>query len=83
MISKIGKDENGRELRDKLVEDNIDVKYVFEDRIEPTGMALIMVNDNGNNSIIVNAGSNMTLTKEEIHSAENFNKRIRYYNFTI
>ena len=66
MISKIGKDENGRELRDKLVEDNIDVKYVFEDRIEPTGMALIMVNDNGNNSIIVNAGSNMTLTKEEI-----------------
>ena len=39
MISKIGKDENGRELRDKLVEDNIDVKYVFEDRIEPTGMA--------------------------------------------
>ena len=74
MISKIGKDENGRELRDKLVEDNIDVKYVFEDRIEPTGMALIMVNDNGNNSIIVNAGSNMTLTKEEIHSAENLIK---------
>ncbi|TPE21607.1 ribokinase [Clostridium perfringens] len=74
MISKIGKDENGRELRDKLIEDNIDVKYVFEDRIEPTGMALIMVNDNGNNSIIVNAGSNMTLTKEEIHSAENLIK---------
>lgn len=74
MISKIGKDENGRELRDKLVEDNIDVKYVFEDRIEPTGMALIMVNDNGNNSIIVNAGSNMTLTKDEIHSAENLIK---------
>lgn len=70
MISKIGKDENGRELRDKLVEDNIDVKYVFEDEVEPTGIALIMVNDNGNNSIIVNAGSNMTLTKEEIHSAE-------------
>lgn len=70
MISKIGKDENGRDLRDKLVEDNIDVKYVFEDEVEPTGIALIMVNDNGNNSIIVNAGSNMTLTKEEIHSAE-------------
>lgn len=70
MISKIGKDENGRELRDKLVEDNIDVKYVFEDNFEPTGMALIMVNDNGNNSIIVNAGSNMTLTKEEIYIAK-------------
>ncbi|MDZ4991396.1 ribokinase [Clostridium perfringens] len=70
MVSKIGKDENGRELRNKLVEDNIDVKYVFEDEVEPTGIALIMVNDNGNNSIIVNAGSNMTLTRDEIHSAE-------------
>lgn len=70
MISKIGKDENGRELRDKLVKDNIDVKYVFEDEVEPTGMALIMVNENGNNSIIVNAGSNMTLTRDEIHSAQ-------------
>lgn len=71
MISKIGKDENGEDLKNKLVEDNIDVKYVFEDSIEPTGMALIMVNSSGNNSIIVNSGSNMTITKEEIHSAKN------------
>lgn len=70
MISKVGRDENGRELTKKLIEDNIDVKYVFEDRRDPTGMALIMVDSKGNNSIIVNAGSNMTLTKEEILSAK-------------
>ena len=31
IIAKIGKDENGQILKDKLKEDNIDVKYVFED----------------------------------------------------
>ena len=66
MIAKIGKDENGEILKGKLKEDNIDVKYVFEDENESTGMAFIMVNENGNNSIIVVAGSNMTINKEEI-----------------
>ena len=45
----IGKDENGQILKNKLQEDNIDVKYVFEDKKEATGMAFIMVNENGNN----------------------------------
>ncbi|MGL5380388.1 ribokinase [Clostridium sp.] len=71
MISKIGKDENGEILKGKLEEDNIDVKYVFEDKNESTGMAMIMVTEKGNNSIIVVAGSNMTINKEEIdHSME-------------
>ncbi|MBP3915393.1 ribokinase, partial [Clostridium sp.] len=69
MIAKIGKDENGEILKDKLKEDNIDVKYVFEDKNESTGMAFIMVNENGNNSIIVVAGSNMTINKEDIEAS--------------
>ena len=69
MIAKIGKDENGEILKDKLKEDNIDVKYVFEDKNELTGMAFIMVNENGNNSIIVVAGSNMTINKEDIEAS--------------
>lgn len=66
MISKIGQDDNGKILKGKLEEDNIDVKYVFEDKNESTGMAMIMVTEKGNNSIIVVAGSNMTINKEEI-----------------
>lgn len=69
MIAKIGRDENGKILKEKLEEDNIDVKYVFEDKKEATGMAIIMVNENGNNSIIVVAGSNMTIDEYEIESA--------------
>jgi len=70
MISKIGADENGRILRGKLEEDNIDVNFVFEDKKEETGMAIIMVNENGNNSIIVVPGSNMTINESEIDKSE-------------
>ena len=69
MIAKIGKDENGQILKNKLEEDNIDVKYVFEDKKEATGMALIMINENGNNSIVVVAGSNMTIDEYEIEAS--------------
>lgn len=71
MISKIGKDENGEYLKQKLVEDEIDVNNIFIDEKEPTGMAMIMVNESGDNSIIVISGSNMTITEEEIEIAGN------------
>jgi len=70
MISKVGKDENGVTLVNELEADNIDVQYVFKDEKEPTGMAIINVDDNGNNSIIVVSGSNMTINSEEVSSAE-------------
>ena len=69
MIAKIGKDENGEILKSKLEEDNIDIKYIFEDKKEATGMAFIMVNNSGNNSIIVVAGSNMTMDEYEIEAS--------------
>lgn len=69
MIAKIGNDDNGQILKQKLEEDNIDVKYVFKDNKEATGIAIIMVNENGNNSIIVVSGSNMTIDDEEVEAS--------------
>lgn len=69
MIGKIGNDENGVTLKSKLVEDNINVDYVFEDNKESTGMAYIMVNDLGNNSIIVTAGANQTIKEDEVEKS--------------
>lgn len=69
MIAKIGKDENGEILKGKLKENNIDVKYIFEDKKEATGMAFIMVNKGGNNSIIVVPGANMTMDEYEIEAS--------------
>ncbi|EES50240.1 ribokinase [Clostridium botulinum] len=68
MIAKIGKDDYGRTLRDELKNDDINIDYVFEDDSNATGTAMIMVADTGNNSIIVNPGSNMSINEKEIDS---------------
>jgi len=70
MIAKIGRDENGDALLKGLEEDNINTKYVLKDNNESTGMAIITVNKEGNNSIIVVPGSNMNISKEEIVEAQ-------------
>ncbi|GAA0858303.1 MULTISPECIES: ribokinase [Clostridium] len=70
MIGKIGKDDNGAILKGLLDKEGINTELIFVDEKEPTGMAMITVNERGNNSITVISGSNMTLTKEEIKKSE-------------
>lgn len=70
MIAKVGRDENGVVLTKELEKDYIDVKYVFNDEKEPTGMAIINVDNNGDNSIIVVPGANMSINCSEISSTE-------------
>jgi ribokinase len=70
MIAKVGRDENGIILGKELEKDDINVQYVFKDGKEPTGMAIINVDDNGDNSIIVVSGANMAITSSEISSTE-------------
>lgn len=70
MIGKVGQDDNGEYLLKGLEDDNIDTGFIFKDRKLPTGMAIISVDDIGNNSIVVVPGSNMNITEEEILSCE-------------
>lgn len=70
MIGKIGKDDNGEILKGLLEKERINTNLIFEDDKEPTGMAMITVNNNGNNSIVVISGSNMTLNEEEIEKSK-------------
>ena len=70
MISKIGKDAYGYEILESLKNENIDVSKVFQDKCKPTGTAIITVNKDGNNSIIVIPGANMAIDKYEIESCK-------------
>lgn len=70
MVGKVGKDKNGEELTANLVNDNINVDYIFTDNTAPTGTAVITVSEEGNNSIIVVPGANMTITSEEMDKAK-------------
>ncbi|WP_288479285.1 ribokinase [uncultured Clostridium sp.] len=69
MIGKIGLDDNGKALKRLLEEDEIDTSLIFEDEKNPTGMAMITVDENSDNSIIVISGSNMKINEGEIEKS--------------
>lgn len=66
MIGKLGNDDNGHEIYKCLKNDNVNIKNILRDDVNPTGMAIISVDGEGNNSIVVVSGANMTITKEDI-----------------
>lgn len=58
MIGCVGDDDHGRALRQALERDGIDTEALRTDAAEPTGTALIMVEDSGQNRIVMIAGAN-------------------------
>jgi ribokinase len=66
MIGKVGLDSNGDFLVSELARDCINTDYIFRDNKESTGTAIINVNREGNNSIVVVAGANMNIGEDEI-----------------
>ena len=46
--------------------EGIDTRYILEDPEVPTGLASILVEENGKNRIIVYPGANMTMTPEDV-----------------
>jgi ribokinase len=59
-IGAFGGDDNGARLRESLADSG--AHTLVRTSSEPTGTALIVVAKNGENSIVVNAGANATLT---------------------
>ncbi|MEE9599388.1 MAG: ribokinase [Anaerolineales bacterium] len=69
MIGRIGSDDFGRELTKNLSREGIDIFNVTVDENEPSGIAIITVDKQGQNSIVVASGANMALTPEDIREA--------------
>ncbi|EYE87404.1 hypothetical protein Q428_13520 [Fervidicella metallireducens AeB] len=65
MLGKVGVDDNGRILMEALKGDGINLDYILKDDDNPTGMAIINVDDQGNNSITVVPGANMTISRND------------------
>lgn len=62
LIAAIGNDEFGSELRQYLIENEVNVDAVSTIPNRPTGQAYINVADNGENAIVVVPGANHALT---------------------
>lgn len=67
-IGKMGNDDFKEKLSQIMVESDVDISNLFVDDKEHTGTALITVDGNGQNQIIVISGSNMKLSPSDIES---------------
>lgn len=64
MLGCVGQDEFGQKLVKSLSESGVETDYIKESRDLPTGTAVIYVDDNGDNSIVVIPGANMACDME-------------------
>lgn len=65
-IACVGSDDIGERIRKQLADDRIDVAPVAAVEGESTGVALIFVNGEGENTIGIYAGANAALTPERV-----------------
>ncbi len=66
-VTKIGTDIFGTKALQILANEGIDTSYVIKDTVNPSGVALITVDDHGENSIVVAPGSNGSLSETDIN----------------
>ncbi|MDD7586211.1 MAG: ribokinase [Corynebacterium glucuronolyticum] len=72
MVGNLGSDGAGDTIRAAISgEENLHPDFLTEDADHPTGQAMIQINAEGNNAIVLIAGANGTVTKESIDSAFN------------
>jgi ribokinase len=69
-VARVGNDFFGREGLKQLKEEHINTEYVFSDDNLSTGVAFIVVDDIGENSIVVASGANTNLSPADIETAK-------------
>lgn len=70
LICKTGNDIFGHQSHQLFEEEGIDTSFVFSDMRNPSGVALITVDANGENCIVVASGANANLMPKDLEKAE-------------
>jgi len=68
-LGAVGDDGNGRQMLDALGSGGVDVSHVAVVDDAPTGIALITVSREGENTIVVAAGANARVNSHEVEAA--------------
>ena len=66
LIARVGEDGFGEQAIEGFLRDGIGVKHIIKDAVRPSGVALIMVDPRGENSIAVASGANAALSPDDI-----------------
>ncbi|KRK98873.1 ribokinase [Secundilactobacillus odoratitofui DSM 19909 = JCM 15043] len=69
-IGKIGDDANGKFMVKSMTDSNINVDEITVTKDAKTGQAFILLDENGQNSILVYGGANQALTTADVDHAE-------------
>jgi len=70
LVARVGEDSFGEQAVAGFVGDGIDVSHVTRNPEAPSGVALIFVDDGGENCIAVAPGANATLTPQDVEAAK-------------
>jgi ribokinase len=70
MIGRVGQDDFGQALLRNVSDNGVDTTFILRDPLSATGVALITVDDAGQNTIVVASGANARLTPEDVARAE-------------
>jgi ribokinase len=71
LIARVGDDMFGKRAVEGFIRDGIQVDYIIRDKQAPSGVALIFVAPDGENSIVVAPGANARLGPADIRRAAN------------
>jgi len=69
MVGRVGSDDAGRTLRAALQDAAVDCKHLAVDSQAPSGLALIGVDEDGDNTIIVSPGANDRVGPDDVAAA--------------
>ena len=67
--ARLGVDNHAKRLKELYDENGIDTRFMKFDRTAPTGLASIIVEDDGDNRIIVYPGANANLSEDDVEDA--------------
>ncbi|XP_045142987.1 ribokinase isoform X2 [Echinops telfairi] len=69
MVCKVGKDSFGNDYVDNLKQNDISTEFTYQTKDAATGTASIIVNNEGQNIIVIVAGANLLLNIEDLQGA--------------
>ncbi len=69
MVANLGEDIFGDQAIARLQAEGIDCTHIGRDANQPSGVALISVDESGENHIVVAPGANGTLTEQQVEAA--------------
>ena len=74
LVAKVGNDVFGKQSIEGFKKESVNTEFVFIDKETPSGTAIIMVNEEGENCIVVAPGANALLLPDDIEQVINLSE---------